>query len=378
MKKQSTTKIISFALGLMLSGQVFAHTSSPDSLRTETKDGQAFVLHKVDAGQTLYAVMRKYKTTIQALKDANPGMKDNLVTGQTIRVPRQKQAAAKQPELAKKPAPKVEIKPEEKPKVEVEEKIVIKPDVPPAKAKEPEKAKESEKPIAKPEPVEEKIVIAPKNPVVEKEKIDPVEKPDNQPSPIAVVVSKTGLHRVETGQSLYGIAVKYGVLMSDIRHWNNLSADQLRSGQELIVSEMAYKESLKKIKIDSTKSVEHKPVVAEKPTVPPPPIPSENSNLPDPKIINTGKRTIENGMAEVIDVADNSNKYLALHRTAAIGSLVQVKNAANNQTVWVKVIGKLPNISANDRIIIKISARAYEKLSPNGRRFLSEISYSSE
>jgi LysM repeat protein len=371
MKKNSTTTILFFAFCLMLSVQVLAHISaSPDSLRTETKDGQGFILHKVDAGQTLYAVMRKYKTTLQALKDANPGMKDNLVTGQMIRVPSKKNTTVKQPELVKKPTPKVE----EKPKVEVVEKIVIKPDVVPIKEKEPEK------PVSKPEPVEEKIVIAPKVPTVEKEKkeVETTEKTEPQPSPTAIVVSKTGLHRVEAGQSLYGIAVKYGVLMADVRHWNNLSADQLRSGQELIVSEAAYKESLKKPRTDSTRIAEKKPLNVEKPMLLPPPIPSENSGLPDPKIINTGKRIIENGMAEVIDVADNSNKYLALHRTAAIGSLVQVKNASNNQTVWVKVIGKLPNISANDRIIIKVSARAYEKLSPNGRRFLSEISYSSE
>jgi LysM repeat protein len=375
MKKNITTKSLFFALGLMLSAQALAHTSSsPDSLRTETKSGQGFVLHKVDAGQTLYAVMRKYKTTIQALKDANPGMKDNLVTGQVIRVPKQAKTTAKQPEIAKKPVPKVE----EKPKIEVEEKIVIKP----TPIQSPVKEKEPEKPVVKSEPVEEKIVIAaPKAPVVEKEKkeVETPEKTEPQPSLTPVVINKTGIHRVEAGQSLYGIAVKYGVLMSDVRRWNDLSADQLRTGQDLIVSDAAYRDALRKGKIDSVKVADNKPKIADKPTVPPPPpIPSENSNLPDPKIINTGKRIIENGMAEVIDVADNSNKYLALHRTAAIGSLVQVKNASNNQTVWVKVIGKLPNISANDRIIIKVSARAYEKLSPNGRRFLSEISYSSE
>ncbi len=365
MKKNSTSIFLFFLLSLVLSVRGLAYKPlSPDSLRTETKDGQRFTIHKVDAGQTLYAVMRKYKTTLQALKDANPGMKDNLTTGQVIKVPSQSKAVLKPAELVKKTTPKVE----EKTKVEEEEKITIRPEPSPAK----------EKTVSKPEPVEEKIVIATKIPVVEKEKIEITTKTDTQPSPIPVIISKTGFHRVEVGQSLYGIAVKYGVMMIDVRRWNNLSTDQLRSGQDLIVSENAYKESLRKTKSDSAKITEIKPAIFEKPLPPPPPIPSENSGLPDPKIINTGKRIIENGMAEVIDVADNSNKYLALHRTAAIGTLVQIKNVSNNQTAWVKVIGKLPNISANDRIIIKVSARAYEKLSPNGRRFLSEISYSNE
>jgi LysM repeat protein len=362
MKQNKTKKLLVFAFtfGISVSVQAFISTS-PDSLRSEVAGGQSFVIHKVDAGQTLYAVMRKYKTTIQALRNANPDMKDNLTTGQVIRVPYQKKTTTKVPS-----------KVVEKPKEEAEEKIVIKPIV-----------KEPEKVVGKPQqPDEDKIVISPQNTEPEKEKKEtqaPEKVEPKEPRPQAVVINKSGLHRVEAGQSLYGIAVKYGVLMTELRHWNSLNSDQLREGQDLVVTESAYRELLKKTKTDSVKVVVNKPVNTEKPMLPaPPPIPSENSNLPDPRIVNTGKRIIETGMAEVIDVADNSNKYLALHRTASIGSLVQVKNTSNNQSVWVKVIGKLPNISVNDRIIIKVSARAYEKLSPNGRRFLSEISYSNE
>jgi len=350
-----------------------AVATTPDSLRTETKDGKAYVIHKVEPGQTLFAVMRKYKTSIQALKEANPGMKENLITGQLVRVPRTRTVATKPatPKEPQKEVVKVEPKqPEEKPKEKVvvktappaeEEKIVIAPQKP--AEEEPKKKVEEEKIVVVPEkPVE----VAPKK--IEEKPTKPAETKSD------FVISKTGVHKVEAGQSLYGIAVKYGVLMADIRRWNNLTSDQLHAGQDVVVSESAYNEVLKKSKSDSVKLTETKPT--EKVNLPAPiPAPAENTSLPEPKIANTGKRIVESGMAEVIDAQDNSNKYLALHRTAPIGSLIQVKNVSNSQSIWVKVVGKLPSISANDRIIIKLSARAQEKLSPSGKRFLSEISY---
>lgn len=325
-------------------------SSLTDSTRTETKNGQTYVLHKVESGQTLYAVMRKYKTTIKALKDANPGMKDNLATGQIVRVPSQSRPSS---------APKVAAKEPEKDKLVLDYEL---------KQKTEPIVKEEEKPKTEPA-----VVVQ----GTKTDEVTPDKKnEDTGTAKPAVIPSKTGLHKVEGGQSLYGIAVKYGVLMADIRRWNGLTSDQLRSGQELIVAEPAYQDYLKKNKLDSVKLADAKKSNAEKTPVPVPrPEDPANGNLPEPKIANTGKRILETGVAEVLDGMDSNNKYLALHRTAPVGSLIQVKNMNNSQSIWVKVIGKLPDISANNRIIIKLSARAQEKLSPGGRQFIAEISY---
>ena len=85
------------------------------------------------------------------------------------------------------------------------------------------------------------------------------------------------------------------------------------------------------------------------------------------------KKTIETGIAELIDVPDNSGKYLALHKSAPIGTLVLVKNLANNQSIWVKVIGRLPN--ADSKLIIKLSPKAFERLNAVDKRIRAEISY---
>ena len=82
---------------------------------------------------------------------------------------------------------------------------------------------------------------------------------------------------------------------------------------------------------------------------------------------------IETGMAELIDVPDNSGKYLALHKSAPIGTLVLVKNLANGQSIWVKVIGRLPN--TDSKLIIKLSPKAFERLNAVDKRIRAEISY---
>ncbi|MFN4147467.1 MAG: LysM peptidoglycan-binding domain-containing protein [Runella sp.] len=369
-----------FMLLILGSKLCFALPENPfvfDSTGVETKNGQTFILHRVESGQTLYAVMRKYKTTIQAIKEANPGMKDNLITGQIVRVPSSRPATAapkvatttppKEPEKTKEPE-----KPTEKAKVIIDYEIKTpKAEESAAKTAPPVESKEAPKTEA-PKIEAPKIETAA---VAEKTPEPATEKKDTKP---ATVAPKTGIHRVEGGQSLYGIAVKYGVLMADIRKWNNLTSDQLRSGQELIVSEQAYNDYLKRHKSDSVKLADARKTETEKMPLPPRTDDPTNANLPEPKITNTGKRILETGIAEVLDGVDSGNKYLALHRTAPVGSLIQVKNINNSQSIWVKVIGKLPDISANNRIIIKLSARAQEKLSPGGKQFVAEISYLSQ
>jgi len=44
------------------------------------------------------------------------------------------------------------------------------------------------------------------------------------------------MHEVQAKEGLYSIARKYNVSVQDIRQWNNLSADELKVGQQLIIS----------------------------------------------------------------------------------------------------------------------------------------------
>jgi LysM repeat protein len=172
-------------------------------------------------------------------------------------------------------------------------------------------------------------------------------------------------HIVKAKQGLLTIANLYKVSMADLRKWNNLNSDRLQVGQRLLVQEPNIeKENLLPNKSDKN--------VTEGKIDMTPPAPTETKTAETTSSEGL-KKTIENGIAELIDVPDNSGKYLALHKTAPIGTLVLVKNLANNQSIWVKVIGRLPNADA--KLIIKLSPKAFEKLNAVDKRIRAEISY---
>jgi LysM repeat protein len=166
---------------------------------------------------------------------------------------------------------------------------------------------------------------------------------------------ESGIHIVSAKQSLLTIANLHKVTMADIRKWNNLTTDVLKEGQRLLV------EAPKNFVIDKSTllgSKNDKGIEELK---------------SDSKESDGLKKTIETGIAELIEVPDNSGKYLALHKSAPIGTLVLVKNLANNQSIWVKVIGRLPN--SDGKLIIKLSPKAFERLNAVDKRIRAEISY---
>lgn len=210
----------------------------------------------------------------------------------------------------------------------------------------------------------------------------PVNKsvPSPAPTPATPETVKMVSHVVEAGQGLYSVATKYKVTMADLRKWNNLTSDQLAAGQVLIVDAREYERAKKAgdlpgrgevVKVEDTNLVGNP--VNTKPTTEPD-VSEAKTSSETSKTSSGYKKTIETGLAELIDVEDKSGKYLALHRSAPIGTLVNVKNSSNGQSIWVKVVGKLPDIGS-DKVIIKLSPRAFEKLNPSDKRIRAEISY---
>lgn len=301
-----------------------------DSVGVERVGGKIFILHKVNQGQTMFAVVRQYGTTIHALRDANPGMNDQIQSGQTIRVP-----------YTPKNSKKEEKKDDKKELVKAE----VKETKPAATA-----------PVA--------ATPAPAT---------------NVPAPSAsssATLPANGIHKVEPGQTLYRVAVKYGVLMADLRKWNNLTDDNLKDGQELIVSEKGVEKTAPAAtpvapKVTTTTvvkdSVKAKAVVPEKVVKP-------VEEVAAPKVVKSKKKS-ESGLAEVIETDESTSKFLGLHRTAPIGSLVEVLNEYNQEKIIVRIIGRIPDTSVNDDIVIKLSSRAFEKVSPNSKRFRAVVSY---
>ncbi|MDI9859115.1 septal ring lytic transglycosylase RlpA family protein [Flectobacillus roseus] len=292
-----------------------------DSLGLIREGDKTFVKYKVDPKQTLFSIVKRFGSNVPEYKAANPGAPDGIKVGDILKIPYNRTLR----NLGGSPAASV----------------------PPRK-----------------------VDPAPQYPTT----------PPQQTSPSNTGGPKMVTHLVEPGQSLYGIASKYHIAVADVRKWNSLSSDNLEVGQVLIIDPT---EASKRNNTEARNFIQKVDVQPNYPTAPSNPQPTTpvSTSESDVKLSSevsrsqSGyKKTIETGLAELIDVEDKSGKYLALHRTAPVGTLVNVKNVANGQSIWVKVIGRLPDLGT-DKVVIKLSPRAFEKLNPVDKRIKAEINY---
>lgn len=417
-----------------------------DSLGVENRIDKTIVLHKVEEGQTLYSILKRYTCSYKDYVSENPGDDIKVNIGQILRIPTLRSVGQV------------------------------------ANAKGNEAKKENtennkEKPNAKIEGNPKTQVELPKQtPKNSNDELDRVivkteSKPKAEPSAIKVEPIGAKTHVVETKQTLFFIANRYGTTVENLKSWNNLPSNDVKIGQILAVSKPKGWRAVKSnaentpkpiekpkenkvlpkeeaIKIDSptpfkkevkkgeiTKTEEGRTVVTQdeedEATKATPKLPSdikmaenkvkeeakrealeqrerekeakkaedsakikksvtenkpkktEESNdedrpRPQPQNnTNVNYKTMkEDGLAGLIDIQGQSEKLLALHRTAPVGTLIQVKNLTNNRSVQVRVIGRLPDTGINDKYVIKISPKAFDKLNPIDKKIRAELNYS--
>ena len=68
-------------------------------------------------------------------------------------------------------------------------------------------------------------------------------------------------------------------------------------------------------------------------------------------------------------------KFYALHRSASVGTIIKVVNPMNKRSVFVKVVGQLPDTGDNHDVLIKITQAAARKIGIFESRFRVDISY---
>jgi LysM repeat protein len=253
-----------------------------------------------------------------------------------------------------------------------------------------------------------------------------VAKVQNDVAAVEIVKTAPKTFKVEPGMTLFAVATRNKTTVANIKRMNNLKSDVIRPGQILIVKEA--EEITKKVPVkpepklpaekvvvkeEAPVIVAKKPiekeviviekektevptkatsVIVEKPKVvetKPADMPKPDTAFPKPAVISEPIKAaeqieeekervvkVEEGIAEIIEVESKSGKYLALHKSAPLGTLVQVKNETTNASVWVKVIGRLPGVDQNENVIIKLSPKAMDRVSPIDKRFRAKITYS--
>jgi LysM repeat protein len=305
-----------------------------DSVGVETQQGKLFVVHKVEPKETLYALARKYKVTVNQIIESNNNIEAGIAIGQLVYIPRKNK-------------------------------------VPGATAAGAPVGNASAKPVV---------------PAAQASRTYNIDEQGQK------------IHVVEPKQTLYSLSRMYGTTVEDIKKWNDLPSNEISIGANLIVGHngkitkaavyipeeddavpnakvsaaadaVVMAPALRTEPAESTLKEEAKaePALVEKK--------EDAEDMPSFRTADNVGKVIETGLAEVIDQKGDVNKYLALHKTAPVGTILQVKNIMNGQTVYVRVIGPLPPTGTNEKVIVKVSKKAYQKLAALDNRFRVELSY---
>lgn len=400
----SVIKSVSLAtlIFFMGAGAVFAKGAARDSIGVEKIGDKTFIIHEVTAKETLFAISRRYETPVGDIIKNNDELKQGLKIGQRIKVPyipKTEIPAGAVPHkvspgetlfsVAKKYDVSVsdvkawnDLKGDD---LSVGQALIIegvKPKTPP-KREAPE-LRDNPTDI-KQAPVETDVEVSKKDkPKEEKSKKDktpaPVSAAPAQPSEetrIEEVTDKeaTGwiTHTVKDGETLYSISKKYNANMGDLINWNVLSSNNLREGQKLKVGR-------KEGAVNNPSPAPSEPAVtaAKETPVSTPEEEASASAAAVKKASNEStayKNIKESGQAEVIEGTSNHKKYLVLHKTAPVGTIMRIRNEENDVTIFARVVGKLPETGDNKELLIKVSQAAFDQLRAVNNRFRVEISY---
>ena len=338
-----------------------------DSVGMERENGKLYILHKVEPKETLYAISRRYNVDVAAIKIVNANVESGLMVGQIVKIP----VAERRPVQPETTAANVHVVGEKETLYSISKKYNTTVD----------NLKKWNNLVGNDVLMGQALAIAEAGRLKASPKsttpTDPV-----TPTPAA------HFHTVKTGETQYSIAKKYGITVDDLRQLNDLGNTDIHIGQNLQVANATAKQiDYSEVNFgpedreddtdaprDFTKTKADEDIVL---LVSPDKEKDEFFTREDAGVKEQGgfKKVVENGLAEVIDQASDTDKYLALHRTAPAGTIMQVKNEMNGMSVFVRIIGKLPDTGVNDKVIIKISKKTHLALAAVDRRFPVIVSY---
>lgn len=290
-----------------LSLSVFAEKA--DSVGTKVKNGKVYILHKVEKGQGLYSISKKYGVSLTDLIAENPGSEEVIKVDQLIWVPTQL-------------------------------------------------------PVKLEEPVVEEFFEKTEGVTEESNDVDA------QLEESADITTYASYHVVQKGETLYAIARKYNTSVDVIKSLNDLDSDMISEGQRLLVPggveenavnadttrfEVELEEAAEELDVPNVEEVIEEAAEEE--------LEIEGYSI---KVIRMEEYDLEkveeSGSAIIDEEKVPSNKNFAYHFNAPIGTVIMVTNPDNNKTVFVKVIGNFDRSSDSSSVILHLSKLSAETI----------------
>jgi LysM repeat protein len=339
---------------ILLIAGLNAWGSPADSLRLETINGQTFIVHLVGDKETLYSLSRRYGVTVARVLEFNSNADAGLESGQLLKIP---YVPRTRTQTAEGTVHKVQAK-------ETLFSISRMYSVSVEDIKAWNNLRDNALSVG------QELLVKKKAAGVAEVRAEP-KAVDTRP---AEAKSVKMTHTVTAGETLYALSRTYGVSVQQLRTWNSLTSDELKAAQVLYVAQPMFQQQA-----ETTPKSPTQPVQITRQDPPTNTTASTQPTAGSPvKISETVLGTDEVhelGIAELIDGSEGNRKYLALHRTAKTGSILKVRNELNNREVFVRVAGPLPNTGVNDKIVIKLSRSAYDRLGAVDPKFRVEVTY---
>jgi LysM repeat protein len=377
MSKKYITCMVAIIAALALSNVVSAQVSGTYSL----KDMQDYEILKVEKGQTLYSLAKQYHTTVSHLLELNPTIVDNnLKAGSTIKVPRQKNESVSQVHHSQTPV-----------------------------KEEPQYSGIGPQPF----------LVPVKYRVAKDETLYSIAKKTGNDVEVIKLWNDLNSDIIKPGQDLivgYGdgtynrIPNPEGDKLEELTHnTQDVFSDTNEKNKNKNNTTYTKPSSDNKTKpISSVSSNNTKPNEKKTEVVAPTTTTNNATTVTTPKVsastntvviapetkveemnepvkVTTSVYDQNKSDAKLIYITEkglctytkgsSGNNYFALHPSAPIGAMINVRNMMNNKSIQVKVIGRLPNTPENENILIKLSGSAAQALNAVDDRFLVQLSY---
>jgi len=247
-----------------------------DSLRTEIINGKKFIIHRIEKGQGLYAIARRYNIDVQKIFSANPEKSNKINIGDLVMIP-----------IFSDDSTVTTEQPKEKRSIEIAEKKIV------------------------PAPKTKAIKNIPDSTIISK-KTDTPPIEESHANADSKDDTKIKIHVVSQGETIAKIAQKYKITTQLIYKWNGLKSNKLEVGQNLIVDGSIVIKPYEKW--NTPNSISTKPFIST-------------------SILSNADMIEETGFAAV-----ESGKNI-FHKSAPIGTLMLITNLENGKQSYLKITG---------------------------------------